>query len=80
MINNFYLERAITMQTVIDEGKLKQVFKEAIIEMLEERKSLFHDIIVEAMEDIALTNAIREGESTESVSKKEIFNILEGNA
>lgn len=68
------------MQTVIDEGKLKQVFKEAIIEMLEERKNLFHDIIVEAMEDIALTNAIREGESTESVSKKEIFNILEGNA
>jgi len=73
-------EGGIIMQTVIDEGKLKQVFKEAIIEMLEERKNLFHDIIVEAMEDIALTNAIREGESTESASKKEIFNILEGNA
>jgi Asp-tRNA(Asn)/Glu-tRNA(Gln) amidotransferase C subunit len=68
------------MQTVIDEDKLKQVLKEAIIEMLEERKNLFHDLIIEAMEDIALTNAIREGESTESVSKKEIFNILEGNA
>ena len=68
------------MQTVIDEGKLKQVFKEAIIEMLEERKNLFHDIIVEAMEDIALTRAIREGESSGSISKKDIFNILEGNA
>lgn len=42
------------MQTVIDEGKLKQVFKEVIIEMFEERKRFFHDIIVEAMEDAAL--------------------------
>jgi hypothetical protein len=67
------------MQTKIDEGKLKQVFKEAIIEMLEERKSLFHDMIVEAMEDIALTNAIRKGENTDSISKKEVFDILEGN-
>jgi hypothetical protein len=66
------------MQTVIDEGKLKQVFKEAIIEMLEERKNDFHDIIVEAMEDIALIRAIREGEGTEPASRKEIFNILEG--
>ena len=68
------------MQIVFDEGKLKQVFKEAIIEMLEEKRNLFYDIFFEAMKDIALTNAIREGESTESVSKKEIFNILEGNA
>ena len=68
------------MQIVFDEGKLKQVFKEAIIEMLEEKRNLFYDIFFEAMKDIALINAIREGESTESVSKKEIFNILEGNA
>lgn len=68
------------MQIVFDEGKLKQVFKEAIIEMLEEKKNLFQGIIFEAMTDIALTNAIREGESTESISKKEILNILEGNA
>ncbi len=54
------------MQTGIDEGKLKKVFKEAIIEMLEEKKNLLHEIIVETMEDIALTNAIREGENTEN--------------
>jgi hypothetical protein len=68
------------MQTVIDEGKLKQVFKEAMFEMLEERKSIFQEMIAEVMEDIALTRAIREGENTASVSKKEIFNILEGRA
>lgn len=68
------------MQTVIDEGKLKQVFKDAIIEMLAEKQNVFHDMIVDAMEDISLIRAIREGKHTETVSKKEIYNILEGRA
>ncbi len=45
-----------------------------------EKKDVFHELIVEAMENVALANAIREGEKTEKVSKKEIFNILERNA
>ncbi|MDA3895184.1 MAG: hypothetical protein PF482_03430 [Desulfobacteraceae bacterium] len=68
------------METNIDEGRLKQVFKEALIETLEERKGVFHDLIVEAIEDIALSRAIREGEHTETVSQKDIFNILEDRA
>ncbi len=68
------------MQTLIDEGKLKQLFKEALIETLEERKNLFYDLIAEAIEDIALIRAIQDGEGTGTVSKKEIFNILEGQA
>jgi len=68
------------MQTDIDESRLKQVFKEALVETLAEGKALFHDLIIEAMEDIALNRAISEGEKTESVSKKEIFDILEGRA
>ena len=68
------------MQTDIDESRLKQVFKEALLETLAERKFLFRDLIIEAMEDIALNRAISEGEKTETVSKKEIFNILEGRA
>jgi|LGOV01.1.fsa_nt_gb hypothetical protein len=45
--HKFYViiwEGVIIIQTVIDEGKLKQVFKEAIIEMLEERKNLSRDV------------------------------------
>jgi len=66
------------MQISIDESKLKQLFKEALIEALEERKDIFHDLITEAIEDVALIRAIQEGEKTEPVSKKEILNILEG--
>lgn len=68
------------MQTQLDEGKLKQILKEALIEALEEKKDVFHELIVEAIEDIGMINAIREGQNTETVSKQEVFDILEGQA
>ncbi len=66
------------MQTEINETVLKQVFKDALIEMLEEKKSIFQDIIVEVLEDIALGHAIDEGKNSGVASREEIFNILEG--
>ena len=68
------------MQTQLDESRLKQILKEALIEALEERKDVFHELIVEAIENIGMINAIREGQRTEKVSKQEIFDILEGPA
>ncbi|MDZ7362886.1 MAG: hypothetical protein ONB46_19515 [candidate division KSB1 bacterium] len=52
----------------------------ALVEVFEERKSLFYELISEAMEEIALVRAIKEGEATESVSRAEVFGILEGKA
>ncbi len=66
------------MQTLIDDGKLKQLLKEALIETLEEKRNIFQDLIVEAIEEIALVRAIQEGERSGTVAKKEIYNILEG--
>jgi len=68
------------MQTLIDDGKLKQLLKEALIEAIEEKKNVFYDLIVDAVEDIAIVRAIQEGENTETISKQEIFNILEDQA
>jgi hypothetical protein len=68
------------METKLDENRLKQILKEALIEALEEKKDVFHELIVEAIEDIALINAIRQGQNTETVSKQEILDILEGQA
>lgn len=64
-------------QAVIEESRLKEIMKNALIEVFEERKSLFYDLITEALEDIALINAIKEGENSESVSRVEVFSILE---
>lgn len=66
------------MQTIIDDSKLKQLLKEAFIEALEEKKNIFHDLMIEAMEDAALIHAIKEGEATETIDKQEVLSILEG--
>ena len=61
----------------IDEGKLKVLLKQALIEALEERAELIRDLLSEAVEDIALANAIKEGEGSQSISKDEVFQALE---
>ncbi|MCI0618800.1 hypothetical protein L0244_37980 [bacterium] len=67
-------------QAVIDESRLKEIMKKALIEVFEERKNLFYELVAEVLEDMALANAIKEGEDEESVSRDEIFSILEGKA
>lgn len=65
-------------EIILDETKIKELFKAAIIELLQEQKELFSELLTEALEDIALENAIKEGENTETVSRDEIFKILKG--
>ncbi|MCF8069330.1 MAG: hypothetical protein K9L30_12160 [Desulfobacterales bacterium] len=66
--------------TPIDEGRIKQLFKEALMEALEERRGVFQDLITEAVEDIAMVHAIQKGKTSGTASKKDIFNILEGHS
>lgn len=61
----------------LDESKLKALLKTAIIEVLQEQKEVFSDLLAEIIEDIALEKAIEEGENTETVSREAIFEILE---
>lgn len=61
-----------------DSVKIKELFKQAIIEAMEEKRDVVHDLLVEAMEDLAMIHAIQEGEETEPVSRDEVFKILEG--
>jgi len=63
-----------------DNGKIKELFKQAIMEAMEEKREVVHDLLVEAMEDLAMIRAIQEGEETEQVSRDEVFKLLEGTA
>jgi hypothetical protein len=67
-------------QISIPQDTLKQVMKEALAETLSEQHDLFREVIVEALEDFALIEAIEEGEQTEEVSRERIFNLLEERA
>ena len=66
------------MQQIIDDkNQLKEVFKQAFAELLQEQRDLLYDVFTEVLEDIALANAIKEGEETEVVSREQVFKILE---
>ena len=64
-------------QVSLDEARVKELFKQAIIELLQEQKGLLYDLFVEVLEDLALVNAIKEGESSETVNRAEVFQILD---
>ena len=61
----------------LSETQVKELLKQAFVELLEERRDLLYDLFAEVIEDLALARAIEQGESTESVSKEEVLAILE---
>jgi len=66
------------MEVTINEAQAKELIKEVVIELVKEKHDLFFEIIVEAMEEIGLANAIREGRQDKFVSEEHISAILEG--
>ena len=46
---------------IIDDQTLRELLKEALIEFLQKRPEVLRDVLAEAVEDIGLAQAIREG-------------------
>ena len=63
-------------EITIDETKLKELLKVAIIELMQEQKEEYSETLAETLEDILIKNAIKEGENTKAVSREQIFKIL----
>ena len=61
----------------LDEEQLRALFKQALIELLQERHDSLYDLLVEVMEEVALVKAIQEGETTETVGRDEVWQVLE---
>jgi len=66
-------------QAGLSESALKKLFKEALTEARQEQREMLHNVFAEVLEDIALAEAIRQGQQTEQVAREEIFTSLEGN-
>jgi hypothetical protein len=60
----------------LENEQLKDTLKQAIRELIQEDKALFSDLITEAIEDVALVNAIKEEENSPSVSRDEVFMLF----
>ena len=61
---------------MITEEKTKELLTEILVEMLQEKRELFYDIILEAMEDIGLSKAMMEGRENDFVDETEVLCIL----
>ena len=62
----------------LDEKQFKILLKQTLIELFDERRDMFSAIVVEALEEIGLANAIREGRKNEFVSEEESQSVLRG--
>lgn len=60
----------------IEESKLKKVFKEALVEVLEEKSDLVRGIFEEALEDASFIKAIQAGELTKPVFRAQVLLAL----
>lgn len=60
----------------IEEDRLKELVKTAIVEVLEKRRELVRDVFEEALEDVALVHAIKEGKQSPLTSRDEVFKLL----
>ena len=61
----------------IDDNELKALLKQALTELLEEKSELLRDAIAEAVEEIGLAKAIKEGLASSAVDKTQVFEALE---
>lgn len=59
-----------------DDQHIKDLFKEALLELLQERRDLFSEILTEAIEDAGLVNAIHEGKASYKTGKKEVMDAV----
>ena len=68
------------MELTLNETQAKALLKEIVIELVQEKRDWFLEIVVEALEEVGLANAIREGRQSEFVDETQIAAILEGRA
>jgi hypothetical protein len=61
----------------LEEVRLKDLMKVALVEVFEERQEWLSGLMSDALTDIALGYAIQEGERTPLVSREEVFKALE---
>jgi hypothetical protein len=64
--------------TTLDEAQIKELFKQAFVELVQERKDLLYDLLAEVVEDALLLRAIQEGEDSATAHREDVLRVLEG--
>lgn len=66
------------MQLTISDEKTKALLTEVIIELMQTRKDIFQEVMIEALEEVGMATAITQGRQDDFVPEEDIFSILDG--
>jgi hypothetical protein len=66
-------------EITLNPDQLKEILKSAIVELFRDNRKEFSEFIAGIIEDLAMEQAIAEGETTELVSRNAIFQRLDSN-
>jgi len=64
------------MELTTSDQKIKELVRETFIEMIREDREGFYELVLEALEEVGLANAIKEGRKNKFVSEDRILKIL----
>lgn len=64
--------------TGLSESKLKNALKQALVETLQEKPALFHEVFAEVIEEFALAAAIHEGRTSPPATPNQVMRALRG--
>ncbi len=67
------------MELLLNDTKTKELLTEIMIELMQSKREFFHEIVLEALEEVSLANAIIEGRKNDFVEEDKIFALLDGN-
>ncbi|MBF0563808.1 MAG: hypothetical protein HQK89_01060 [Nitrospirae bacterium] len=67
------------MELTISDEKTKELLTEVMVELIKTRKDVFYEIILDAIEEVGMANAIADGIKNDFVSEEDIFSTLDGN-
>ena len=65
------------MELTINDARTKELLTEVMVELIQSKREVFYEIILEALEEVGLANAIIEGRENDFVSEDVIFSILD---
>lgn len=66
------------MELSISDEKTKELLTEVMINLLQTKRDLLYEVVLEALEEVGLVNAIMEGRQNDFVTQEKIFAILDG--
>jgi len=67
------------MEFLLNDTKTKELLTEIMIELMQSKREFFHEIVLEALEEVSLANAIIEGRKNDFIEEDKIFALLDGN-